>query len=365
MAGTYKFERIKDIIAETLTQHPWQVGDRFHSETQLCNKYNISRQTVRKAMQSLVDDGLLVRRQGSGTYITEKAIARRNTRTHTVGVLVTYLSDYIFPVIIKELEQVFSGAGYTVQLASTGNSSMKERELLQKMLNNNVDGIILEPTKSALPSPNTDLYRELTDRNFPLITIHAAYSDVDIPCVALHDNEAGFIAARHLLDLSHQHIGAILKSDDLQGHRRYKGILRAHAARQVPFDDQSVFWYTTEDIENFHNQGNQIIERLKHCSAIVCYNDQIAMAYENMLADRDLDVPDYQAIVSIDDSRYAPMAPVPLTSVHSPITEIGKTAAELLLKLVNGEKINKLTLFEPRLVRRLSSGQLISERRNV
>ncbi len=356
MASGYKFEKLQEAIAESLFTSSWQVGDRFQSETQLCNKYKVSRQTVRKAMDALVEQGLLIRKQGSGTYVTEKAVARRNIRTHNIGILVTYLSDYIFPIIIKELEEVFSGAGYTVQLASTGNSSKRERELLLKMLNNNVDGIILEPTKSALPSPNTDLYQDLMRRNFPMVSIHASYSDVDIPNVALDDNEAGYLAASHLLNLRHEQIGAILKSDDLQGHHRYRGILRAHAQSKTPFDDHNVFWYTTEDITRFDNLEPTILERLKNCSAVVCYNDQVALAYENMLLNSGRRIPQDQAIVSIDDSKYAPMAPVPLTSVHSPIGDIGKTAAELLLRLIGGEKIDHPHLFAPTLVRRPSSG---------
>ncbi len=224
------------------------------------------------------------------------------------------------------------------------------------MLNNNVDGIILEPTKSALPSPNTDLYQDLLKRNFPMVSIHATYSDVDIPSVTLDDNEAGFLAASHLLALRHTQIGAILKSDDLQGHQRYRGILRAHSQNKIPFDDKNVFWYTTEDISRFDNLEPTILERLKNCSAIVCYNDQVAFAYEKMLLNSGLNIPQDQAIASIDDSKYAPMAPVPLTSVHSPIGEIGKTAAELLLRLINGEKIEHPHVFRPTLVRRQSSG---------
>ncbi len=85
MASGYKFEKLQEVIAESLFTGAWQVGDRFQSETQLCNKYNVSRQTVRKAMDALVKDGLLIRKRGSGTYITEKVVANRNVRTHNVG----------------------------------------------------------------------------------------------------------------------------------------------------------------------------------------------------------------------------------------------------------------------------------------
>lgn len=361
MSGGYKFERLYEKLLDMLLSQTWDAGDRFHSEAQLCLKYNVSRQTIRKAVKMLADNGYLVRKQGSGTYVTEKAVARRNTKTNVIGILVTYLSDYIFPVIIKELEKEFTRAGYSVQLASSGNSSKREGELLAKMLENQVDGIILEPTRSAFPNPNIELYRELLDNKYPLVTIHSSYEDVDIPTVALDDKEAGRMATDYLFSLNHQKIGAILKSDDLQGHRRYKGILKAHSDKGLYFDDKNVYWYTTEDIKTFSEMEHAIIERLKDCTAVVCYNDQIGIEYEKMLENNGLSVPGDQSIVSIDNSRYAELAPVPLSSVESPITEIGRTAAWQLLKQIHGEKFTKDIIFRPEMVKRRSAAPLKSD----
>ncbi len=355
MARQNKVNMIRDKISESLFNDVWRAGDRFPSEPQLVLKYGVSRQTVRKALQSFIDEGYLKPVKGSGTYITEKAVARRYKKTYTIGILVTYLSDYIFPLIIRELEEVFSAAGFSVQLASTGNSTLKERELLQKMLANRVDGIILEPTKSALPNPNIDIYEELLAKNFPVVTIHSSYGNLDFPTVALDDAEAGALAASYLLEHRAEPIAAVLKSDDLQGHRRYQGIMRAHRQYGRRFNDQKVFWYTTEDIHQFKEQSDALLKRIRDSRSLVCYNDQIAMLTEEILLDAGLKIPEDYAVVSIDDSKYAALAPVPLTSVHSPIQEIGKTAAEHLLRLINGEQFDANKIFKPRLIRRDSA----------
>lgn len=354
MARQNKVHIIRDKISESLFSENWQAGERFSSEPQLVLKYGVSRQTVRKALQELIDAGYLRPVKGSGTFVTEKAVAKRYKRSYSIGILVTYLSDYIFPTIIRELEEVFTLSGFTVQLASTGNSTLRERELLQKMLANKVDGIVLEPTKSALPNPNADLYQELLERGFPLVTIHSTYKDMPFPTVALDDEEAGFMAGTRLLE---QHLGpvaAILKSDDLQGHRRYQGLLKAHRAYHMTFDDQKVFWYATEDIKYFPDQASALLERVKGSRSIVCYNDQIGLMLEEILLSRGFRIPEDFAIVSIDDSRLAPLAPVPLTSVHSPIREIGQTAARHLLRLINGEQFNPEKIFTPTLTERKS-----------
>lgn len=354
MARQNKVMILREKISDSLFNDAWQAGDRFPSEPQLVLKYGVSRQTVRKALQSFIDEGYLNPVKGSGTYVTEKAVAKRYKKTYSIGILVTYLSDYIFPIIIRELEEVFTEAGFTVQLASTGNSTLRERELLLKMLANRVDGIVLEPTKSALPNPNSDLYEELLSKNFPIITIHSSYNDMPFPTVALDDEAAGFAAASRLLGKKYESVAAILKSDDLQGHRRYQGILRAHRAYAKDFDDQKVFWYTTEDIKTFPQQSEAILRRIEGSRAIVCYNDQIGLMLENMLLDAGKKIPEDYAIISIDDSRLAPLAPVPLTSVKSPIKEIGQTAARNLLRLINGEQFNPNKIFTPKVIVRKS-----------
>jgi GntR family transcriptional regulator of arabinose operon len=362
MKTGYKFQRLYGQLMEILKTQHWESGDRFLSETQICLKFDVSRQTVRKALAMLVDDGYLQQVQGSGTYITEKTLAMQHRKTNTIGILVTYLSDYIFPVIIKELEKQFTAEGFSVQLASSGNSSKLEGELLQKMLDNQVDGIILEPTRSAFPNPNVNTYRALLDKKFPLVTIHSSYRDIDIPTVALNDKKAGAMACNHLLDLGHTEIGAILKADDLQGHKRYEGILEAHENRKLIFNDKNVYWYTTEDISNFSNMEDALIQRLSHCSAVICYNDQIAIEYERILLEQDISIPEEQSIVSIDNSKLAPLAPVPLTSIESPIQMIGIEAGKKLLDQIHGQQVAKSTLFEPKLVKRMSSTVFVPDK---
>lgn len=346
--------QLNNQLKSDLMNNNWKEGQRFYSENQLCQKYGLSRQTVRQALSALTDEGLLVSRKGSGTFVTAEAVNRRFSRTRTIGILVTYLSDYIFPIIIKELERIFTAEGYYVYLASTRNSVAQERKLLEAMLEKNVDGIILEPTKSALPNPNRDLYSQLLKSNYPLITINSAYPDLPFPQVALDDDQAGFIAAQYLLQSGHRQIGGLFKSDDMQGHLRYRGFQRALLQAGAAFADKQIYWYTTEDLPDLDIGGDQILRRLSGCSAVVTYNDQIAIRLIDLLQQHGLRVPEDLSIISIDDSRLASVSSVPLTSVRNPSSEVGKVAARNLLRLINGQNFDAGQSFAPQLVVRKS-----------
>ncbi|NJP41369.1 substrate-binding domain-containing protein [Oscillospiraceae bacterium HV4-5-C5C] len=346
--------QLNNQLKNDLMNNNWKEGQRFYSENQLCQKYGLSRQTVRQALSALTEEGLLVSRKGSGTFVTAEAVNRRFSRTRTIGILVTYLSDYIFPIIIKELERIFTAEGYYVYLASTRNSVAQERKLLEAMLDKNVDGIILEPTKSALPNPNHDLYSQLLKRNYPLITINSAYPDLPFPQVSLDDDQAGFIAAQYLLQCGHKQIGGLFKSDDMQGHLRYRGFQRALLQSGAAFADEQIYWYTTEDLADLDIGGDQILRRLSDCSAVVTYNDQIAIRLIDLFQQHGIRVPQDVSIVSIDDSRLASVSSVPLTSVRNPSSEVGKVAARNLLRLINGQNFDAGQSFAPQLVVRKS-----------
>ena len=90
----------------------------------------------------------------------------------------TYLSDYIFPKIIKGIDSVLTEEGYSIILKNTNNSRSKEAECLEDLLMKNVDGIIIEPSKSHIFCKHTNLYKKLDEYNIPYIFIQGSYSQM-------------------------------------------------------------------------------------------------------------------------------------------------------------------------------------------
>lgn len=354
----YKSDIIAEKLRKILLRPTWKVNDLFYSENQLAMKFDVSRQTIRDAINTLTDEGYLYAVKGSGTYISDKIVKLRKNRSYNIGVLVTYLSDYIFPVLLNELENVFTENGFSLILSSTSNSSKQEKDLLTKLLNRNIDGLILEPTKSSLPNPNIETYNDLLNEKFPIVSIHAQYPNIDFPLVALDDTKAGYIATDYLIKCNHKKIGAVMKSDDRQGLLRYKGVIKAHNDYGLVFDDKHMYWYTTEDKIMLEKREEEILERFKDCTAIVCFNDNIGIIVERVLLNNNISVPEDISIISIDNSRYASLAPVPLTSVNSPIKEIANSAANNLIKQIYGMKFERNIIFEPHLVIRDSVKKL-------
>ena len=119
----------------------------------------------------------------------------------------------------------------------------------------------------------------------------------------------------------------------------------------LKINDDNFYWYTTEDLP-FSEEGQVIIERIKDCTGIVSYNDNIAVQIMSYLEDANIQVPVDLSISSIDDSKWANYGKVRLTSVHNPLEELGHLAAKNLLALIENPDFDAGIRFTPRLVER-------------
>lgn len=333
------------VIAEELRIHiqagKYVNAQSLPTEFAIAEEYRVSRQTVRQALSLLEKDGLIEKRQGSGSYI------RRNARredampaNRSIAVITTYISDYIFPSILREVETVLSRNNCTPSLFATQNQVYNERKILSALLDSPVDGILVEGTKSALPNPNLDLYRQLLDNGIPLVFMNGNYADLRGALSVLDDNYGGGkMLVEYLHQKGHRNIAGIFKSDDIQGHQRYAGYADALRDLGLPMEDQHLFWYNTGNKEqllsgNFPETLDQV---LSSCTAVVCYNDEIASRLVAYLLRKGIQIPEALAVVSFDNSQYSDLAPRRITSLSHGENNVGRLASELLIRLMQGE----------------------------
>jgi GntR family transcriptional regulator of arabinose operon len=351
----FKYLSIVEWTRQAITERGLAAGDRFLSETELCRAHQVSRQTVRQALAVLEKEGLLYRRRGSGTFVRGPGAAG-TAPARTVGVISTYFSDYIFPHIVSGVERVLAKNDLAMQLAVTNNMVAEEARALKAMLEQNVSGLIVEPSKSALPNPNTALYQEVRRREIPLVFFNAAYPWSDFPCVAMDDVAAGRLAAEHLKELGHERISGIFLLDDIQGHKRYQGFLEGQGGAEGGAESR-VLWFSHRDKATlFTISAERVAALIAGSTAVVCYNDTIALGLFEFCRERGLNVPGELSIVGIDDSRLATICAVPLTSVRHPHQQLGELAAETLVSALGAASPAMAgRLFEPALVRRSSA----------
>jgi GntR family transcriptional regulator of arabinose operon len=349
-----KYQKLKEYLKKTIIDSGLKSGDRIPSENILSAKFNISRHTVRKALGELVNEGWLITTQGKGTFVRNTKTNNNNER-RIIGVMTTYLSDYIFPSIIRGIDQILAGNGYNIVLCCTNNRFDTESICLQNLLNQNINGLIVETTKSALPNPNLDLYLRFQQRNIPVLFMHGSYKGFDAASVFEDDVEAGYIAAKHLIELNHTKIGCIFKIDDIQGHARYEGFIKAHREYNLTVSDNNTIWFDTADMEYKVKENGPVEELFNECTAIVCYNDQVALRVIDIIRAKNIPVPDRLSLVSFDDSDLATASEIKMTTVAHPKEKLGTEAAKIMLRMLSDPGLNVSVRIKPELVIRAST----------
>ena len=358
----YKYLTIVEWVKEYIPSQKLSPGERFLTEKELCEIHRVSRQTVRQALMRLESENVICRVQGSGTFVgsgfSEESKEPKSVRS--IGVITTYFSDYIFPHIVTGIENVLNAAGCSMQLSTTHNEVFEETQALKLMMANGVQGLIVEPSKSALPNPNSELYQELKNQNIPLVFFNAKYPWSDFPCVAMDDEAAGRIVTDHLFERGHRRISGIFALDDIQGHKRYSGFIRSCTEHNARTAEKNVFWYAAADKDSiFEYSEKKLLKLLRASTAVVCYNDKLAVNLLQFCREHRISVPNDVSVVGIDDSRYASICDVPLTTVHHPHCELGETAARTLLDMIETNSLrHQDMIFTPELIVRDSVRQL-------
>jgi len=333
----HKYEELANRLRNDINSGDYIEGQCLPSENELATQTGYSRQTVRQAIRVLQNESLVNCVQGSGTYVKKNSAPREDT--FNIAVVTTYIGEYIFPLILQGINKVLSQNGYTTMLSATYNRVENERKILSELLKKPIDGIIVEGTKTALPNPNLDLYQQFTKRGIPMVFINGIYPELQeaVLYVVADDCEGGHMACDFLLKKGHRNIAGIFKSDDIQGHRRYKGYVEALHKAEISVIDERVLWYNTENSDYLIE--NVIFRIIEGCTAIVCYNDRIAMDVIRFLQVRNIRVPKDIEIMSFDNSY---ISQGPTSSFYSLTNQkelIGSMAAEKILDSLKGKKV--------------------------
>jgi len=334
-------------------------GQKMYSENKLSGMFGLSRQTVRHAIAVLEKEQMLKKVKGSGTYVKEDFSTESPAKRKRIAVIMTYLDGYIFPKTIRAIEHALFEQSYSVQIAFTNNLVSRERTILKDILEKDeVAGIIVETTKSALPNPNIDYYNKILEKKIKVIFINSFYPALDIPHVSMNDKKAGWLAANYLIQKGHRNITGIFKLDDGQGHQRYAGFIEAMIQADIPYDESKIFWIDTVDIKHIFRTREKIMHRLEGCSGVVTYNDEVAFELMKVLKSEGIRVPEDLSIVSVDDSELAVMDRVKLTSVPYPMEKLGELAVHNLLEMIHKPGFDGNYEFDVQIIERDSVKEL-------
>jgi LacI family repressor for deo operon, udp, cdd, tsx, nupC, and nupG len=181
-----------------------------------------------------------------------------------------------------------------------------------------------------------------------------------IPCVAFDSHKAGFIAAKHLLDLGHRRIGALVASKRSGIHGgRYKGFRDALRARKVAHVIADAR-FTSDSYQSGFDAAIELLTARPDLTALFVSNDLPALGALNAAASLGLNVPDDISIIGVTNIEMAGQSRPPLTTVAIPTTEMAERGIDLLIKLASNphHTPSMLQAADPVLIKRASTASM-------
>lgn len=336
-----RYREIADDIRKCIESGSCSTGSRLPTENEYSKAYKASRQTIRDALAVLRSEGLIYQIQGSGTYVRHGI--RKKGKAMTVEVISTYISDYIFPSIIRGIEESLSGKGIYIRLAATGNMVERERSILSGILDSDdIDALIVEGTRTSIPNPDIPLFEALQRKGIPIVFLHSSYPELeDAVVVGMDDIEGGRKAVRHLIAKGCRRIGGIFKSDDRQGLMRYRGFSEEIIGSGIGLENSYAGFYTTEKAADGITFSEKEIRKLSGYDGLVLYNDQTALSLIRDSRRYSLPVPE---IASFDRSILNTGLTDIFYSLGHRKEELGRAAAEKIARMLDGRKEDSLIL---------------------
>lgn len=347
----FKYTDIAAWLREQIREGVYRDGDRILTEAELSERFSVSRDTVRKGIAVLEKENIVYKVRGSGTYVhtSEYPIAtRKKTESKRIGVLMNSVDNYIFPAIVQGINHALGKCGYTAVMQFTNNKISQERSALEDFLHGDFAGLIIEPTKAALPQLNYDLYQEIANTK-PSVLIHAKIPTLPISAITIGDEEGGFKLTEYLLEKGHRDIVIICKLDEQTGTKRYLGYVKAFQKSGIAIRDENIFWYNSDDLLTTFTDplNDRLSAALSSCTAVICQDDLVAQ-YLKMYMEMHEGMNFNVEICGFDDTEIAKEQG--FTSVVHPKEKFGEYVAMRLIEKINDPSKDVSFDFTPKLV---------------
>jgi DNA-binding LacI/PurR family transcriptional regulator len=388
---TRKLHRfVESRIRQYIEDGRLEAGTQLPTEAQLCQRFQVSRSTVRNALKRLEADGLIVRTRGRGTFLRNPQIDLtslrvpaaaapsdpRLSRRATIGVVLSYASDYdvMQAAILRGIEQAIRPRGYTFLFARTDDyDEPGETRAIAELHGYGIQGLICMPVSNRSTTPGISL---LVERKTPVVLVDRYLTGLDTGYVVADNFTGAYRATEHLILLGYPSYEFALSTSGGPAAEqllttsirdRYLGFCQA--LRDYRLADR-IRGPAFIDVNNAEAVCHLLSGRRKAGLApvaVVALNDMMAAAIMNSAAQAGLRPPGDFAVTGFDDLPIASHLPVPLTTVIQPRYDIGFRAGHILVDQIEGHRVraDKLSLMVSLVVRESCGARRIARQHHA
>jgi GntR family transcriptional regulator, arabinose operon transcriptional repressor len=343
------YVRVADDLRAKLGHSPFDYGAQLPGELDLAKAYNLSRGTIRAALDILAREGLISRQPGRGTLILPPdAKDKARYRIAVVWSIIRAVSSEMF----AGLESQVAEAGCDLIFSTSEHEPTKEAQILSRLLNYDIDGIVVYGTGDK---SNNGLLRAFVEKEIPLIMLDRFVPELrEQVCWVTSANQQGaYDLTRHLFELGHRRIAHIVWTPDNEDINtlveRRAGYLQALSEANLDLDQARILsvcgpaWYHSNFPELFWNFVSE-----QRPSALFFNSDSAAFRAIPLLKKRGIHVPQDVSVAGFDGLRLPfDFEPLNLTTVVQDFTRLGREAGRAVIEMIRHPRREALHLRVP------------------
>jgi DNA-binding LacI/PurR family transcriptional regulator len=254
----------------------------------------------------------------------------KTRRTRALGVIVSNVDDPFWSEVMYGVDDVLHPAGYSFFVAATHRDEQREKDIVQLMVQRGVDGVIL-----LAPQFSSEQSRLLRAYGLPMAIVNNEGAG-EYQYLIYNDDVHGIrLVTQHLLELGHRKIAFL--GNKLGGRtntERERGFCEELKTAGVIARKEYIYQSVSGTPDGGYEGGQYLLSLSERPSAIVCYNDYLAVGVYKVLAQAGLRVPQDISVTGFDDITIARYLSPPLTTLHQFKYELGVGAAKIMLEIL-------------------------------
>jgi len=250
-------------------------------------------------------------------------------KCHLIGLIIPNIQNPFFADLARGVEDVAYQNNFAVLLCNYDEDFKKQQFYLDVMQAESVDGMILSPLRES-----DKAITRIVGNGFSVVCVDRSLIGAAIDKVVVDNQRGAFEAVSHLLEKGHRRIGFISGPiDSSTGRERLAGYKTALAQAGVACEPTLIAHGDYRE-ESGRRLAEALLSRRSPPSALFIANNLMLIGAIETIAAKSLRIPKDIAVVGFDDLPLAAVFTPPLTIVRQPAYEVGRSAAELLLKRI-------------------------------
>lgn len=254
-----------------------------------------------------------------------------SSRSGVIGVIVPEFETGFFPRVILGIQEELSKSGYRILITQSSESAVKEKENLDLLLDNMVEGIIVSVTKEG---GNEEAFQRVIKSQIPVVFFNRVYNLPRASKVIVDDRSLAYDSVVHLLEQGCRRIVHLAGPLNMQVAKlRAEGYHDALAAYGMEAG-YAVMEVDGISLDNGYSAMKDILAGDGDIDAVFCFNDNIAVGAIKAIKDAGKRIPDDIAVVGFSETEMSTIVEPHLTTTVQPRYQMGIEAAKIMVEQI-------------------------------